>query len=210
MSQKGIPNAISMAAGAFDIHSFFKRDSIAPTKNYTGIIEHAEIGVDPVVTDIIYLTPLVIPKGMLINMWAYRVTVLAAGENLRVGLYANEPATLMPTTLLKDWGEFSLGATGTFYTGVLDYFLPGKRIYWLATWVSGGAAWFANLTPADRHGLVGYDSAGEIEIYPSIGFKFTKIYDGIFPDPWPDYAAGMRGLPSNEKTPGIFFRFHNF
>jgi len=210
MSQKGIPNAISMAAGAFDMHSFRKRDSIAPTANYTGMIEHAEIAVDPVVTDRIYLQPLVIPKGILINKWAYRVTVLAAGENLRVGVYANEPATLWPTTLIKDWGEFSLGATGTFYTGILDYFLPGKRIYWVATWVSGGAAWFAMLNPADRHGLGGYDNTGAVENCPNVGFKFDKVYDGIFPDPWPDYAAGVRGIPSDEKSPAIFFRFHNF
>jgi len=210
MSQKGIPNAISMAAGAFDMHSFRKRDSVPPTKNYTGIDQHGVITVGAQFTGVIHLQPLVIPKGVLINKWAYRVTVSAGGEVMRVGMYANEPATLMPTTLIKDWGEFSLGANGSFYTGILDYFLPGKRVYWVATWISGGAAWLAGIEGTDRFSLVGYDNAGDVENCQCVGFKFSKVYDGIFPNTWPDYAAGMRGLPSDEISPGIFFRFHNF
>jgi len=210
MSQKGIPNAISMAAGSFDMHSFRKRDNVAPTANYTGMIQHAVITVDAQLTGVIHLQPLIIPKGILIRKWAYRVTAPAGGEVMRVGLYANEPATLMPTTLLVDWGEFSLGANGNFYTGDLNYFLPGKQIYWIATWISGGAAWLAGIEATDRLALGGYDNTGEVENSPNAGFKFTKVYDGIFPNPWPDYAAGMRGLPSDEKSPGIFFRFKNY
>lgn len=209
MSQKGIPNAISQAMATPDLLSFRKADSIAPTSNYLGQISHAAISTGQVPVGIVYCCPLVMPKGLLLNKFCYRVTVPEAGEVLRVGIYSNKPGTLFPQTLVKDFGEYSIAGAGVFWSATLDYFLYGKSVHWLATWVSAGAAWFGQLSATGRLGLCGYNSAGEVEQYPGDGFKFTKAYDGIFPDPYPDYAAGTRFHPTDENIPGIFLRLHN-
>lgn len=209
MSQKGIPNAIAQAMATPDLHSFRKADSIAPTSNYSGQINFGSIATSVTPTGIIVVRPIIVPKGLFLNKFCYRITVAAIGEVLRVGLYSNEPATLFPQTLVKDFAEFSLDATGTFYSPTLDYFLYGKSIHWLATWVSAGAAWFAQVESSGKLGLCGYNAAGAVENEPGYGFSFAKVYDGIFPDPFPDYAAGTRFHPTDENNPGIFMRLHN-
>lgn len=207
--QAGVSNAISQAGGNPDIHSFRRLDNLAPTANYMGVTSQGLAVVDPVPSGIIVCVPIIIPKGVFLNKFAYRITVNAVGENLRVGLYSNKKGTLFPESLIRDFGEFTLDSTGTFYTGVYDHFLHGKYVYWIATWVTGGAAWFAMTEPTDRQNICGYNNTGDVEASPNVGFKFPKVYDSIFPNPFPNYGAGTRFQPADEKNPGIFLRLVN-
>lgn len=207
--QAGIANAISQAGGKADFHNYRRTGSDEPIGHYSGVLTHGVITVGQVLTGRIVCTPIIMPEGKFLQKFGYRITVLAAGEVMRVGLYSNKRGTLHPDSLVKDFGEFSIAATGTFFTGVLNHFLYGNYVHWLATWVSGGAAWFAQIENTERVGIAGYNAAGGTEVNPSIGYYFAKVYDGIFPTTYPDYVAGTRMQPNDISNPGIFLRFHN-
>jgi len=208
MSQKGIPNAISQIKGAMDIHTYRRPVGVAPTRDYMGSHTSAQLGVGQVRTGVIVTEQLIMPEALILNKIIWRVTVAAVGEVCRVGLYANKRATLFPETLLVDFGELSLAATGTF-NQVVDYFLRGGQPYWLVKRVSGGVGWMALLASAGANPILGYGTMGAAEDYPSDGFEYTKLYDGIFPDPFPDYASGARCRALDENDPAIGLQFLN-
>ncbi len=205
--QKGIANALQFLKTTRDWNSWLRKGAINPVRRYTGIHHFGNIGTGTMTPDRIYLTPILnVEDATLFNI-CYKVTTAAAGENIRFGLYSNQRANLYPETLLEDWGEYSVGSVGTFYTSALNKFLPGEMVFWLARWISGGSPWMASFSALQESPMVGF--ANDATGYAAVGYYFNKIYDGVFPDPFPDFAAGARPLQPDDRHPALFLRFDN-
>ncbi len=207
--QAGIPNAFTANRATPDLHSYRKHGSDSPANTYAGLLSQAGIAVGTVTKDIIALTPIVMPRGIFINKFAYRVTVNQVGSKFKVALYNSELSTRFPSTLLTDYGEFSTAVNGTFWSGAVNTHLYAGYMYWIAVWLDTAGVWMAALEGTDRIGIVGYNAAGSVENHAHVGYKYPKVYNGILPDPFPNYGAGSRMLPSNEYFPSIFIRFHD-
>jgi len=205
--QVGIPNAFTLNQRTRDLHSFRKLDSTAPARTYFGCHVFGQLGTGQVAHDIIWLTPVIMPQGLMLKKITYKVTAAVAGV-IHLGIYSNVNANLYPDRLLVDWGAHSIAVPGDFWIDV-DYFLHNDIVYYIARWISLAGAWMTSISSNLQFAAVGHDGLGATEPNPGIGFKKNRIYDALLPTVWPNYASGGRVIPNDERIPLIGMRLHN-
>lgn len=126
-----------------------------------------------------------VARAITIDRLAIKVTTLADGKSVRVGIY-NNGVNVYPGTLLKDAGTVSVATTGLKEI-ILDPVLAlPKGLYWLAI-VSDG-------TPALQGGALTHSPIGNL---PSTGIDQYQRWEVNFtyaalPDP---FTAGGVGQP---------------
>jgi hypothetical protein len=111
--------------GAFDLNYALPgwRMASGSTSLFSGT------GAAPVISEV-YYTPIVVTEESVFDHVGVSVTTLASGGLIRLGLYASNPATRVPTTRLYDFGTVSTTTTGDKFIAVSLTLEPG--LYWLA------------------------------------------------------------------------------
>jgi len=116
----------------------------------------------------------------------------AAGAVVRLGIYAADPATLLPATLLREWGTVDASTSGekALNLGAGSEHDPGVGMVWMAAVIQGGAA------VTSRY--VAYAGYGASILGESTTGSSTQSYQ--YP-----YWDGVTGaLPASLSTPTGF------
>lgn len=206
--QCGIPSAFTLNQRTPDTHLYRKRQTTNPARTYPGIQTIGALGTGQIPHDLIVATPIIMPTGLMLSKFFYCVTTAQGGAVMKVGLYSNIHANIAPDSLLVDWGAHSCAVNGTF-NHTTNYFLHSDVLYWLVRWVSVANVWLSSWSSNLQTCLLGFEGAGQTVPQPGVGYKFSKVYDGILPTTFPDYAAGTRIILNNERYPYIGLRLHN-
>lgn len=156
----------------------------------------------PTVNTIIAL-PIIVPKDTNIDRIGFRVTTSAATSLYDFSLY--DDVNLYPTNLLSSYGTLATTTTG-FKSLNIDQDLIGGKIYWLATWIKGGPTVLCP-TASNKMGLLGYSSTLTTTEHPGCGYILPKVYDGVWPDPFPTIAEGTIVSTTVDTHPAISMRF---
>lgn len=135
--------------------------------------------------NVLYAAYLYLPRAMSFSAIRCQVITLAAGASARMGVYNS--SSLVPTTLVKDFGEVSVASTGV--KEIADSLSLSKGFYFVAI-VSDG-------TPTIRGVLVHGSPLGanptDMYGYSYVGYTASHSYAAL-PANYPSETIGT-GLP---------------
>lgn len=139
----------------------------------------------------IRLYPGYIKQQVTINSLGVRINTLAAGGNVQLAIYANNPATGRPTgTALASTASITTAAAGNFNSAVSVQLMPG--LYWFAANCDNATAVFesiSNLSPSATY-LIG-SSTQNISLQGSTGITGLSVAQTF--GTWPDLTAASFG-----------------
>lgn len=122
----------------------------------------------------------------------------AVGAVVRAGIYAADPATLWPSTLLREWGTVDASTAGekALDLGSGSEHDPGVGLIWLAAVIQGGSAVTSRYVASTTYGqsIVGESTTGG----SSVAYHYP-YWDGVS-----GALPGTLGTPSGWDLTAIY------
>jgi hypothetical protein len=146
------------------------------------------------------------PRAITISDLGFRITTLAAGGNIQLGLYAADPVTSMPAGLpIATTASISTAATGSFSADITgpDVALP-VGVYWYGVMadnaivvVAGGATGAPRLAR-----LIGSATLANVAS-STPGITYTS---GVTYGTWPNLTSSPPTEAAGVAEPYLFFK----
>jgi hypothetical protein len=152
-----------------------------------------------------YFVPFIAGQGQSVTSLRITITTVAAGKNVRLGIYKGDGSLGKPSTLVADGGSSSAnpGAAPIDVEQTISATLAANTLYWLCVvsdgtpsisfvpstacmWVTSGLAKVGNATMNQT---------------PNTGFTASFTF-GSWPNPW---TAALSGTNGNQPAIGLKF-----
>jgi hypothetical protein len=123
------------------------------------------------------------PRGGTIDKIYSQVTTAVGGQNIRMGIYANNSDTSPnPTTRLFDSGSISAAATG-IKSATVSLVLTAGSLYWLTFMSSNAGIVISSVSSSNVFGILGYNNTDLSASQSGVGLYIDGAF-GALPDPF--------------------------
>lgn len=207
--QIGIPNVISQMRVSNDFH-YYKARGDTPVNRYLPFQTPAgQLGVWNMAKDFMWAVPLITTKTIVLEDWAFRVTIAQAGKVLKSAIYADARNTMYPTTLLHSLEALPCNIAGLQVSSTIDILLRRNVLLWWVIWGSGTPEVLAHSMSVNT-ALIGFRPDMATNSWGAHGYGYPLIYTGNFPDPFPPWLGGTSTrIFSNTLYPAVMMKYRN-
>lgn len=199
-SEKGAAGGVAVLGAGGVLASPIAFGGARSGRYVTGLITAAAATVGTMAEGRIYVLPFYSAVDAKLDRAGMFVSTAVADTAIHLGISEADPTTLLPVTLLADWGTVSAVATGEV-TATIDQDIEAGKLYFLLSLAVGGA-------PTVRGGLALFDFFGQgsaLEVLSNAGIRKTVVGattgNTTLPSSLPAFSV------SSSHTPGICVRY---